>query len=281
MESVKQVCNAMLLEPNEANNIPIIALAAVRQHNLGRPPSALAPPPIVTTSYYWPKSLHAALEDCTKNATCDNYSDFESAHAAEAARLVTWCNVQKSDPAYATTNTLQGGLTRRVCDAVLSTEKSKKEALPISVIVDLQKFEEVPRYQCNGFGLTLPLFVLRYVGGVTTVTGPIAAGLGGGYYWAWTCDANWSVGGEGFVWSQGLDPSGNFQIGLAAGVSFQAFQYFVVGVDIGYDLFRQTVNATGVKVTNGLFAFKSFGAPSISYLLTLSFTPSTDHKPQQ
>ena len=121
---------------------------------------------------------------------------------------------------------------------------------------------------CGGFGITIPLFSVRYhENGDAYVNGPVKAGLGGGYFWG-RCDSarTWTHGPEVFAYTEGLDPTGMFQIGLAAGYQVAAFGKFQFGLAAGYDLIRQQTG-TG---TNGLLAAKRMGQESLSFLITFS-----------
>ena len=62
---------------------------------------------------------------------------------------------------------------------------------------------------------------------------------------------NW----EFFGFSEGLDPSKTFQLGVGAGLGLTAFGKFQFGISLGYDLIRsETFEFNGVtrKYSNGL-----------------------------
>lgn len=109
-----------------------------------------------------------------------------------------------------------------------------------------------PIRRCGGFGLLMPLVSARRGAERTYhVSGPVEAGIGGGYYWDIVCDNNWSLGPDLFGFSEGLNPAQKFHIAVGAGLSLSAFKYFHFGFGLGYDLFRYRAD---VKVADGLFA---------------------------
>jgi len=122
--------------------------------------------------------------------------------------------------------------------------------------------------KCSGFGLLTPLFGVSNRGADPTnpnhrdalrVTGPVQSGIGGGYYRAVsdaTCrPGEWMLNWEFFGFSEGLDPSKTFQLGIGAGLGLTAFDKFQFGISLGYDLIRlETFESGGVTrtYTNGL-----------------------------
>lgn len=122
--------------------------------------------------------------------------------------------------------------------------------------------------QCRGFGLLAPLFGVSNRGpdpgnpnhrNALRVTGPVASGIGGGYYRAVsdsTCERGvWMLNWEFFGFSEGLDPSKTFQLGLGAGLGLTVFDRFQFGISLGFYLIRsETFEAGGVVRTysNGL-----------------------------
>lgn len=122
--------------------------------------------------------------------------------------------------------------------------------------------------KCSGFGLLTPLFGVSNRGAdpanpnhrnVLRVTGPVQSGIGGGYYRTVSEDTCvpgvWMLNWEVFGFSEGLDPSKTFQLGLGAGLGLTVFDRFQFGIALGYDLIRsETFEFGGVSRTysNGL-----------------------------
>jgi hypothetical protein len=120
--------------------------------------------------------------------------------------------------------------------------------------------------ECHGWGLLTPLYGVSNRGpsridpnkrDELRLTGPVASGIGGGYYrplnGACSNDRMWTA--EFFGFSEGLDPSKTFQLGIGAGIGLTVFGKFQFGVAVGYDLVRhENIESGGVARTydNGL-----------------------------
>lgn len=159
---------------------------------------------------------------------------------------------------------------------------------------------------CNDFDLLTPLY------GVSNrrpdpgnpnhrdslrVTGPVASGIGAGYYHTLhgldTCKAKWSIDWEVFGFSEGLDTSSTFQVGVGGGLALTVFGKFQFGLAVGYDLIRlEHLETNGVKrsYSNGLLIWNdvagcgtSWGGPdaakcagrNFTWLLTFGLTASS------
>ena len=120
-----------------------------------------------------------------------------------------------------------------------------------------------PEGTCTGWGLSAPLFGLsnRAVDAMGTrnqvlITGPIQAGLGGGYFSAFNSNCSTlAFGWEAFAFSEGLNPADTFQIGVAGGLALNVWKQFSFGLAVGMDMIRrQTVssNMTNITYLNGL-----------------------------
>jgi hypothetical protein len=201
--------------------------------------------------------VRKTIDDCKATLACGaNLSEFEDKKKDQYLWIKTWCNSRKSVKN-------RSDDEKVVCDG--TKDNGKPEDVSIFTLANLA--DAIDPASCSGFGLSIPLFAIRYAGG-TSVVGPVKAGLGGGYYYGAYCQRDFSVGPEVFGWSQGLDPSGDFQIGVAGGVQFVAYKYFQFGAALGYDLYRQ---GTGIS-TDGLFSGKNLGKPSLTTLLTFTIT---------
>lgn len=111
---------------------------------------------------------------------------------------------------------------------------------------------------CSDFALLAPLFGLSDRGpdpinpnhrDSLRVTGPVASGIGGGYYHSidgvTTCNKTWALDWEVFGFSEGLDPAKTFQIGVGGGLALTVFGKFQFGLALGYDLIRLEHFETG------------------------------------
>jgi hypothetical protein len=115
---------------------------------------------------------------------------------------------------------------------------------PTAVIVD--------DGSCAGWGLTAPLFGISNRGvdsngarNQVLITGPIQAGVGGGYFSAFNKNCKTlAVGWEAFAYSEGLNPADTFQLGVAGGISLNVWKQFSFGLAVGMDMIRrQTVTS--------------------------------------
>ena len=225
-----------------------------------QPPAAL-PGPTPTPLALFSDDVRRAIDDCIATMKCGpSLKTFETAKPEHYQWIRNWCSARGLERRAARTE-----IEKEVCDAIGSNQA---EQVSIYALADL--LQEVNPASCSAFGLTIPLFAIRYSGNGNSVVGPIEAGLGGGYYHALTCKRNFSFGAEFFGWSQGLDPSGTFQVGMAAGVQIVAYKYFQFGLAVGYDLYRKGPNIP----TNGLLSGKNLGLPSLSTLLTFTISGS-------
>jgi hypothetical protein len=120
---------------------------------------------------------------------------------------------------------------------------------------------------CNDFDVLTPLYGLSNRNpdrgnpnhrDSLRVTGPVASGIGAGYYHtltANTCKKDWSIDWEVFGFSEGLDPASTFQLGVGGGLALTVFGKFQFGIALGYDLIRvEHIETGGVKrsYSNGL-----------------------------
>lgn len=174
---------------------------------------------------------------------------------------------------------------------------------------------DAERNQCHGFGLLTPLFGVSSRGVDRTnpnrrdelrITGPVESGIGGGYYRALgpdnsaACTHDVIIDGEVFGFSEGLNPSTTFQIGVGAGIGVTAWGKFQFGISLGYDLIRrETISNGGVSRTysNGLLEWNDVtgcgtawggsgaarcAARNFTWLLTFGVTSASgdDDKPK-
>lgn len=246
-----------------------------------KPPQSRATKPVVPNPALfapdgWNAQVVSAILDAEKNLTSLTLADFVKNHPTEGRWIELWCGAKTSaDDSRLSTN------TKEVCESVKS---GKEDKIPIFELASAVREQNPPN--CSGFGVTVPLFGIRLLkGGGTSLNGPVQAGLGGGYYWgnAWrgSCRESFSTGPEFFAYSEGLDPSGKFQIGIGAGWQFVAFQYFQFGFALGWDVYRReqatSVDASGATTTtttsSGLLALQNVGPrPSLTFLLTFAVT---------
>jgi len=144
-------------------------------------------------------------------------------------------------------------------------------------------FSRVRATGCSGWGVTVPLYSVRY-NDSHDVKGPIAAGLGGGYYAAVSCRKTATFGLEAFVYSEGLDPGKLFHLGVAAGPQLVVFDIFSIGIAFGYDVYRDVAGVPAADMTaavprrrTGLLT-ASLDKENWSALITFSVTQSSDSK---
>ncbi len=220
-------------------------------------------------------AVAAAIDACAASVTCAFLSDFK-AQSEQAYRWVqAWCRWREARGQAPGAGTASATL----CEAVAPAESAKvdRDALlastPALVLEAVRDDIAPPR--CDAFGLTVPLYSLRRQHGEVVASGPVKAGLGGGYYFGQrflgVCRPDFTAGPEVFVWSEGLDPGDLFHTGLAAGYQLTAFKYFSVGIAVGYDLYRST--SAGDR--NGILAGKGMGKQSVTWLLTLNFSSTS------
>jgi hypothetical protein len=163
---------------------------------------------------------------------------------------------------------------------------------------------------CHGYGLLTPLYGASSRGpdrinpnarDALRLTGPVASGIGGGYYRAIDGRCNttrvWTV--DVFAFSEGFDTSSVFQVGVGSGIGVTVFGKFQFGIGLGFDLLRhEVIESGGVKRTynNGLLLVNDvFGcghggrgahwgdtekciARNFTWLLTFSVTSSSGSK---
>jgi hypothetical protein len=82
------------------------------------------------------------------------------------------------------------------------------------------------------------------------------------------------VGASFVAFSQGLDPSKTFQLGLSLQLTAKVYKTMNLSLGVGYDLVR-IVNAPDAdgnqqQFYNGLFTWSHLGRPSISYMVGFS-----------
>jgi hypothetical protein len=205
--------------------------------------------------------------------TCPTLFALKASHSQEFEWVLGWCKARAGDKS-------SNSDEREVCTAFLSNNDENLRTTSTLKLARVASDENPP--ECGGFGLTIPLYSIRYAHGQSDVKGPVAAGLGGGYYWVppGLCRESFSAGPEIFAYSEGLDPSGLFHIGLAAGAQIAAYRYFQFGVSLGYDLYRRQPSqdaTTGASLVekSGLFD-GSFHRSDFTVLLTFSVTGQGD-----
>ncbi|HEX8440886.1 hypothetical protein [Archangium sp.] len=231
------------------------------------------PQPIANPNALPPK-VKEAIENCRDELDCKTMADFRRKYEKPGyMELAAWCldRVLSGNPeSFSAT-----GLRRatRVCEAVANDANGGNGLQNVNYVALTGLLEEVSKtgLDCSGFGLTLPFLRIRRPGnGTVDVSGPVSAGVGGGYYHAFTCDERSTLGMNMFAYSEGLDlTKGTAQFGVGVSVGATAFKVFRFGVGLGYDLFRLSSDGDGNKTYNGLLVGRSLGAPSISYMITL------------
>ena len=193
---------------------------------------AVGVPQFVDISPTWPSDVLDAISGCKTSMACPTVKELKANHADAYQWVKGWCNAR--------TGILSPDADeKRVCAATGTDTDAALGVVSILTLAQVAATQNPP--DCSGFNLTIPLYSIRYGSGDADVKGPIAAGLGGGYYWAppRLCRPSFSFGPEVFGYSEGLDPSGLFQVGLAAGAQIIAYKYFQFGLDLGYDLYRR------------------------------------------
>lgn len=232
-------------------------------------PAGVVPPNhvVVDTSPRWPADVVDGINGCKSSMTCPTLLELKNNHDEVFMWIANWCRAEKG-PKSSDAN------MNAVCKASVSGSDTQLGEVSILQVADLAANANPP--QCSGFGLVLPLYSIRYGNGGSDVKGPVAAGLGGGYYWVpqGLCRESFSTGPELFGYSEGLDPSGLFHVGIAAGVQVVAYKYFQFGLDVGYDIYRRQpgqTSATGDALVEktGLLA-GAFHKSDWSALITFS-----------
>ncbi len=255
--------------------VPVVASPVAQEDLQEKPPEQRFVPPAPYVISPNRAAVSKAIDDCLGSITCARLSDFKRDYKQAYYWLRAWCDAQLVARKQPFQDAAPEG---RVCIAIAADDASLEKAptLDLEATRDL-----VAPGRCSTFGLTVPLYSIRYAEGGTVANGPIKAGLGGGYYWGekplGLCKPDFSMGPSVFAWSEGLDPSGVFQVGVAGGYQLTAFKFFSVGIALGYDLYR---SSPGVSA-NGLFAGKLMGKQSITWLLTLSFSGTAESKGSQ
>lgn len=150
-------------------------------------------------------------------------------------------------------------------------------------LLRFQRLLTEPLYACGGWGLILPLFSARKPDGQAwELKGPVAAGIGGGYYLDVACEQDLTWGVNFFGFSEGLDPGKTFHVALGASVSLAAFKYFSFGVGAGYDLFRhEAATETTPARTIGLLPDGPLRQDSLTFLFTFSVKSEAETKNEQ
>lgn len=279
----EKACVALRQQCDEAKKAtPGKTPAACRQ--AAGPAGAVAPKPKpVPNPRAFPEALDVDVAACRQDARCVLLSDFRAGYGNGFRLLSAWCltrALEHDTGGFDARGRRAAGL---VCGAIAGTTDDETKALsgvPASYLFLLQAAANEEQLECSGFALTVPFVRLRYpVKDQSQVSGPVAAGLGGGYYWARKCRRDWSWGLDAFGYSEGIDVTNDrVQFGVAAGVGLVVYEQFRLGFDLGYDLYRQEPDASGAIVRNGLFAYKELGRPSLGYLFTLSFQGKPEAK---
>lgn len=240
--------------------------------NAGSPP--LAGGALKVSGRTLPTAVATELDKCTPTNQCNNLYDFKKKAPVEYGQLQIWCRARLAFD-FDVPRAFQPKSVKKACQAVRSDREDKLVGISSTDIQLLLEDADKAFYTCNGFGFTVPLFSLRRGlaedrdgGGEARVRGPIESGVGAGYYWALDCHPEWTWGIQGYGFTEGLDPSGKFQVGLGAGVGLTAFKYFRFGLGVGYDLFRQSQAEDGTLLRNGLLIGKYAGRQSLTWHIT-------------
>ena len=232
------------------------------------------PPPVVVL----------AIDKCRTNDKCRSLNDFRDLHKDAFTELLTWCveNGPRGNVRF-----VPASFNVICTTALFPNHKRSPQSVPKWELVRLLRDAHANEvYSCNGFGVTLPLYSLRRgreedddatQPGEYKARGPIESGVGAGYYWALKCRPTWTWGFELFGLTEGLDPSGKFQIGIGGGPSITAFRYFRFGLGLEYDLFRQSISSSEdkKKITSGLLIGRFPHRRNLTWLITFGLQ-STD-----
>jgi hypothetical protein len=258
---------------------------------------AVTPPPPAPT--FTPKMIGGIPQPATPEPTldqgacggwqCGTLEDLAAKDPSDVIVIKNWCKAHTLLPKFKATED-----DKAVCSAVdamvVSQDAAGKPVLTkteggrtVSFIIAEKVFDKqvVQSPDCSGWGLTVGVFSIRY-DTAHVIKGPIAAGLGGGYYKSLVCHHDWTFGFEGFGYSEGLDPGGLFHLGMGAGLDLVAFNKFSFGLAAAYDLYRHQaadMATNTVEVTQGLFDGDIFNKKAAaSLLVTFSVTQGTEGK---
>lgn len=221
------------------------------------------PPPVIASTTRSALEVATLISECAEDMSCPFLYEFKTKNDRAFAWLRAWCQARAGAEDRSPPET-------RVCGAATAVPAqvdARTREVTVFDLVEVAKVISPPT--CSGFGLVVPLYSLRHVGGETVPSGPVKAGLGGGYYWGLTCRPSFSFGPEVFGYSEGLDPSGLMHVAVAAGLQLVAFKYFQFGLAVGYDVYRREAGSP----SNGLLAGQGLGKASVSWLITFSVVP--------
>lgn len=210
------------------------------------------------------------ISECAEDMTCPLLADFRLKHESAFAWLRAWCQARTAQLPAPKRETPE----MHVCAAAMAEQDVEAATKKVSVFELVEVAPVIAKPSCSGFGLVVPLYSVRHAGKETVASGPVKAGLGGGYYWGLVCKRSFSFGPEVFGYSEGLDPSGLLHFGVGGGLQMAAFTYFQFGLALGYDLYRRD---TGVP-PNGLLSGQGLGKASVSWLITFSIVPQQSEK---
>ncbi len=243
------------------------APGAQQQQPQQEEPPKLAPtrPPTIASTTRSALEVATLISECAEDMTCPLLSDFKVKHDRAFAWLKAWCLARAGVKA-------PSAAESKVCSAAIADVDAGTKKVTVFDLVEVAKVISPPT--CSGFGLVVPLYSVRHVGRETVPSGPVKAGLGGGYYWGLLCRSSFSFGPEVFGYSEGLDPSGLMHVGVAGGLQLVAFTYFQFGLAVGYDVYRRDAGASA----NGLLAGQGLGKASVSWLITFSVFPQETKK---
>ncbi len=242
------------------------APGAEQQQAQPEPPRLVPPkPPTIASTTRSALEVATLISECAEDMTCPLLFDFKTKHDRAFAWLKAWCLARVGAKDRAAPET-------RVCDAAIADVEARTKGVTVFDLVEVAKVISPPT--CSGFGLVVPLYSIRHVGRETVPSGPVKAGLGGGYYWGLLCKKSFSFGPEIFGYSEGLDPSGLMHLAVAGGLQLVAFTYFQFGLAVGYDVYRRDAGASA----NGLLAGQGLGKASVSWLITFSVFPQETKK---
>jgi hypothetical protein len=222
-----------------------------------------------------PEKVLSAVKDCVekKDKPCNSLADLATTNPDGYLAIQLWCGKNAANFLYSS----YSGSVAKVCRAALKKPNDRANVTRFDLALFGEQVNE-PAFECGGFGLTLPLFSVRRSGGDYEVNGPVAAGIGGGYYYAMRCRETWTWGPEVFAFSEGLDPSKTFQVGVAAGLSVTAFKYFNFGLAVGYDVFRRQTLDDGSKRSTGLLTGKDLNKENLTWLITFGVQNVSEKK---
>jgi hypothetical protein len=224
-----------------------------------------------------PDTLMKALEDCIKSRTCTSLETFmaDESNANAVFELRTLCRER------AGLSSRGSPSVRTVCAALIHPRSSPPAHVDKVTLSLFHHRMKKPAFDCGGFGFALPLVSLRRSGDEYEVTGPVSAGVGAGYYYAFACQRHWTWGPELFAFSEGLDPSKTLHVGVAGGLAITAFAHFNFGLALGYDLFRHRNLEDGTIRSTGLLTGRAVDKGDFTWLITFGIRSASQKTSNQ